>query len=26
MHDRVWGIRREEVVDEWEISARGRIR
>lgn len=26
MHDRVWGISQEEVVDEWEISARGRIR
>ena len=26
MHERVWGTRQEEVVDEWEISARGRIR
>ena len=26
MHDRVWGIRRDEVVEEWEVAARGRIR
>ena len=26
LHDRVWGIRRDEVVEEWEVAARGRIR
>lgn len=26
MHDRVWGIRGDRVVDEWAVEARGRIR
>ena len=26
MHDRVWGIRQDEVVEEWEVAARGQIR
>jgi D-serine deaminase-like pyridoxal phosphate-dependent protein len=26
LHDRVWGIRQDEVVEEWEVAARGRIR
>ena len=26
MHDRVWGTRQGDVVDEWEVAARGRIR
>ncbi len=26
MHDRAWGVRAGEVVKEWEIAARGRIR
>ncbi len=26
LHDRVWGMRRDEVVEEWEVAARGRIR
>ena len=26
MHDRVWGIRQDEIVEEWEVAARGRIR
>ena len=26
LHDRVWGIRRDEVVEEWDVAARGRIR
>lgn len=26
LHDRVWGVRGDEVVQDWEVSARGRIR
>lgn len=26
MHDRIWGIQGDEVVKDWEVSARGRIR
>ncbi len=26
LHDQVWGMRRGEIVEEWEVAARGRIR